>query len=64
MTSLSGRLSSGARISSEAVPAVIEQPYAYRRTELVEPDWRRLPGWAEVTAEEWAVGRSGSARTA
>src|ERR1022692_1373934 len=33
---------------------MIEQPYAYRRRELVEPDWRRLPGWAGVTAAEWA----------
>src|SRR5471032_1324172 len=33
---------------------MIEQPYAYRRRELVEPDWRRLPGWAGVTAGEWA----------
>jgi KamA family protein len=32
---------------------VVEQPYVYRRRELVEPDWRRLPGWASVTAEEW-----------
>jgi lysine 2,3-aminomutase len=32
----------------------IEQPYAYRRRELVEPDWTRLPGWREVTAEDWA----------
>ncbi len=31
-----------------------EQPYAYRRKELVEPDWTRLPGWASVTAAEWA----------
>ena len=30
-----------------------EQPYSYRRQELVEPDWRRLPGWADVTREEW-----------
>jgi lysine 2,3-aminomutase len=29
------------------------QPYAYRRAELVEPDWTRLPGWKGVTAEEW-----------
>jgi lysine 2,3-aminomutase len=29
------------------------QPYPYRRTELVEPDWRRFPGWRDVTAEEW-----------
>ena len=32
----------------------LEQPYAYRRRELVEPDWRRLPGSRDVTAEEWA----------
>ncbi|MEP7034040.1 MAG: lysine 2,3-aminomutase, partial [Actinomycetota bacterium] len=32
----------------------IEQPYAYRRHELVEPDWTRLPGWRHVTADEWA----------
>jgi lysine 2,3-aminomutase len=31
-----------------------EQPYAYRRDELVEPDWTRLPGFATVTAQEWA----------
>ena len=29
------------------------QPYAYRRVELVEPDWTRFPGWKDVTAEEW-----------
>lgn len=32
----------------------IEQPYAYRHRELVEPDWTRLPGWRDVTAEDWA----------
>jgi lysine 2,3-aminomutase len=32
---------------------VIEQPYVYRHTDLVEPDWRRLPGWAAVTEAEW-----------
>jgi KamA family protein len=31
----------------------VDQPYAYRRRELVEPDWRRLPGWRDVNAEEW-----------
>ena len=31
-----------------------EQPYAYQRVELVEPDWTRIPGWKDVTAEEWA----------
>jgi lysine 2,3-aminomutase len=33
---------------------VTEQPYAYRRRALVEPDWRRLPGWRDVTAAQWA----------
>src|SRR5699024_6021280 len=32
----------------------IEQPYAYRRRELVEPDWTRFPGWRTVTKDEWA----------
>jgi lysine 2,3-aminomutase len=30
-----------------------DQPYEYRRRELVEPDWRRFPGWRTVTREEW-----------
>jgi lysine 2,3-aminomutase len=29
------------------------QPYAYQRRELVEPDWRRFPGWHDVTRDEW-----------
>src|SRR5258708_40268742 len=37
-----------------AVEGVMEQPYVYRHAELVEPDWRRLPGWGEVTPAEWA----------
>ena len=32
---------------------MVEQPYEYRRRELSEPDWRRLPGWSGVTREEW-----------
>jgi hypothetical protein len=32
---------------------VVEQSYQDRRRELAEPDWRRLPGWAGVTAAEW-----------
>jgi lysine 2,3-aminomutase len=32
---------------------MIEQPYLYRHTELVEPDWRRFPGWADVTTADW-----------
>jgi lysine 2,3-aminomutase len=31
----------------------VDQPYLYRRRELVEPDWRRLPGWRAVTDAEW-----------
>ena len=31
----------------------MDQPYTYRRRELVEPDWRRIPGWRDVTREEW-----------
>jgi lysine 2,3-aminomutase len=30
-----------------------EQPYPYRKVELVEPDWTRFPGWKDVTAAEW-----------
>ncbi len=30
------------------------QPYAYKFSgDFVEPDWRRLPGYKNVTAEEW-----------
>ncbi|GAA1522993.1 lysine 2,3-aminomutase [Actinomadura kijaniata] len=29
------------------------QPYAYQRRPLVEPDWRRFPGWRDVTEDEW-----------
>jgi lysine 2,3-aminomutase len=29
------------------------QPYAYQRHALVEPDWRRYPGWTDVTREQW-----------
>ncbi len=32
---------------------MLEQPYEYVARELVEPDWRRLPGFAEVTEEQW-----------
>ena len=34
--------------------STIDQPYAYRRRELVEPDWTRLPAWRDVSAAEWA----------
>jgi lysine 2,3-aminomutase len=29
------------------------QPYSYRRRELIEPDWERLPGWRGVTRNDW-----------
>ncbi|TNC23497.1 KamA family radical SAM protein [Amycolatopsis alkalitolerans] len=29
------------------------QPYAYARKELIEPDWRRFPGWRDVTEAQW-----------
>jgi lysine 2,3-aminomutase len=35
-------------------PTAVEQPYVYRRRELIEPDWTRFPGWAGTSAEEWS----------
>ena len=32
---------------------MVSQPYAYRRAGLTEPDWRRFPGWSQVTTAEW-----------
>src|SRR3984957_4693327 len=32
---------------------MVSQPYAYRRAALTEPDWRRFPGWSQVTTAEW-----------
>ena len=32
---------------------VQEQPYDYRGRALVEPDWRRLPGWRDVDTADW-----------
>jgi len=32
---------------------VLDQPYAYSRRPLVEPDHRRLPGWHDVPDEDW-----------
>jgi lysine 2,3-aminomutase len=39
--------------SAETRASVPEQPYIYRRRELVEPDWRRFPGWRAVSAQDW-----------
>ncbi len=35
------------------VSSLAEQPYEYARAELVEPDWRRFPGWSDVTEADW-----------
>ncbi|HEY5353495.1 MAG TPA: lysine 2,3-aminomutase [Streptosporangiaceae bacterium] len=35
------------------VIALVSQPYAYHRSGLAEPDWRRFPGWSQVTTAEW-----------
>ncbi|QCX27559.1 KamA family radical SAM protein [Nocardioides jishulii] len=32
----------------------LPQPYSYVRRPLVEPDWRRFPGWSTVTEDEWS----------
>jgi lysine 2,3-aminomutase len=36
-----------------AVRETGEQPYSYSRHKLVEPDWRRFPGWCDVTEAQW-----------
>lgn len=33
--------------------AAVDQPYTYQRKELIEPDWRRYPGWSTVTDSDW-----------
>jgi len=33
--------------------AADRQPYRYRQIERPEPDWRRFPGWHDVTPEQW-----------
>ncbi|MGE0215162.1 KamA family radical SAM protein [Mycolicibacterium sp.] len=33
--------------------AATDQPYAYVRRALSEPDWRRYPGWSAVTDAQW-----------
>ncbi|HEY3606742.1 MAG TPA: lysine 2,3-aminomutase [Pseudonocardiaceae bacterium] len=38
----------------EATTATTDsQPYEYARHELVEPDWRRFPGWRHITDTQW-----------
>ncbi|WP_420807876.1 KamA family radical SAM protein [Amycolatopsis antarctica] len=38
---------------ADVVVSPAEQPYNYVRNELVEPDWRRFPGWKDVTEVQW-----------
>ncbi len=38
---------------SDAIEQTGRQPYEYGRKELVEPDWRRFPGWSHVTEAQW-----------
>src|SRR5882672_2202656 len=38
----------------EGKVAASQQPFAYPlKREFAEPDWRRLPGYKDVTAAEW-----------
>jgi lysine 2,3-aminomutase len=40
-------------IDTAMTPESSKQPYLYERRELVEPDWRRLPGWREISDAQW-----------
>jgi lysine 2,3-aminomutase len=40
-------------VTAVAVRTSLDQPYQYVRSELVEPDWQRFPGWVQVTAAQW-----------
>ncbi len=42
-----------AAVEEAVTPEGRPQPYAYRHRELTEPDWRRVPGWRDVTSAEW-----------
>src|SRR5919202_4967992 len=50
-----------AHARQESVPLLApyhHQPYDYPRPhEFVEPDWRRLPGYRDVTEAEWESAR-------
>ncbi|MGX1541801.1 KamA family radical SAM protein [Streptomyces adustus] len=39
----------------DPAPGTLEaqQPYEYERPLLVEPDWQRLPGWRDITPQQW-----------
>jgi lysine 2,3-aminomutase len=41
------------RHESVASGARVQAGYSYLRRPLYEPDWRRLPGWRDVTDSQW-----------
>lgn len=42
------------RSNTALVPAdAVRQPYEYRRRQIEEPDWRRLPGYAHISKADW-----------
>ncbi|SDC09977.1 KamA family radical SAM protein [Actinokineospora iranica] len=47
------RAGQGAGDRTDHAGRAVHQPYTYARAELVEPDWRRFPGWAHVTEAQW-----------
>ncbi|CAB4849974.1 unannotated protein [freshwater metagenome] len=42
-----------ASAASTSASQSLEQPYTYASRPLVEPDWRRFPGWSHLTDAEW-----------
>ncbi|HEY4019412.1 MAG TPA: lysine 2,3-aminomutase [Pseudonocardiaceae bacterium] len=50
---LAVEVTSAATTVADAVEQAARQPYEYVRRELVEPDWRRFPGWRDVTEAQW-----------
>ena len=50
---LAVELTSAATTVADVVEQAGHQPYEYVRHELVEPDWRRFPGWHDVTEAQW-----------
>ena len=46
-------MTADATLAATGAGHFVEQPYRYAKVELVEPDWTRLPGWADASVEEW-----------
>ena len=40
-------------VHESAAAEAVGQPYAYTARTLVEPDWTRFVGWADVTEAQW-----------